>query len=77
MRGEHSLSLFDAYGEKRFIPACAGNTSSISSIKRSRPVHPRMRGEHTSSIELNYKDKITRFNSTGEPVIEQLLVSDF
>ena len=31
----------------RFIPACAGNTCSSRRRKRYRPVHPRVRGEHT------------------------------
>ena len=30
----------------RFIPACAGNTTSILSTARASSVHPRMRGEH-------------------------------
>ena len=30
----------------RFIPACAGNTTSLSLTLLPQPVHPRMRGEH-------------------------------
>ena len=30
----------------RFIPACAGNTAAISTFRRARTVHPRVRGEH-------------------------------
>ena len=34
----------------RFIPACAGNTVSGSSISRALSVHPRVRGEHASLL---------------------------
>ena len=30
----------------RFIPACAGNTPGQIALRRTNPVHPRMRGEH-------------------------------
>ena len=33
---------------ERFIPACAGNTRSICRALPHQPVHPRLRGEHTS-----------------------------
>ena len=32
---------------RRFIPACAGNTSIASLGMFQRPVHPRLRGEYT------------------------------
>ena len=34
------------YGEKRLIPACAGNTDLHSTAASCRAAHPRMRGEH-------------------------------
>ena len=33
-------------GVRRFIPACAGNTSRRKPRRSARAVHPRMRGEH-------------------------------
>ena len=30
----------------RFIPACAGNTKTVSSVRNCKPVHPRVCGEH-------------------------------
>ena len=32
--------------EKRFIPACAGNTAESIENENYNAVHPRMRGEH-------------------------------
>ncbi len=37
------------YDKARFIPAGAGNTSSIGCTKTYLPVYPRWRGEHRSS----------------------------
>ena len=34
----------------RFIPACAGNTSAARRSRVSAPVHPRVRGEHHSTV---------------------------
>ena len=34
----------------RFIPACAGNTPTRQTPSAPTPVHPRLRGEHTSPI---------------------------
>ena len=37
------------YKIARFIPALAGNTSSVATFAALVPVHPRTRGEHTGS----------------------------
>ncbi|SAI49135.1 Domain of uncharacterised function (DUF2825) [Bordetella ansorpii] len=36
--------------QRRFIPACAGNTPAAMSPMRRDSVHPRMRGEHRSLV---------------------------
>ncbi len=46
MRGEHSSIFIEFFSQKRFIPACAGNTATPASPHLTIPVHPRMRGEH-------------------------------
>ena len=38
--------------QRRFIPACAGNTHPHHARTDPRPVHPRLRGEHFSSAAL-------------------------
>ncbi len=42
----HQLRIREEIG--RFIPARAGNTTLPERVKRSRPVYPRSRGEHSS-----------------------------
>ena len=46
MRGTRSLRTHRCR-EKRFIPACAGNTSAWYGPAAPRPVHPRLCGEHS------------------------------
>ncbi len=41
-------------GDRRFIPACAGNTPEISTGHCITPVHPRMRGEHFLPLASGY-----------------------
>ena len=36
----------------RFIPACAGNTLPVVVLGHPSPVHPRMRGEHPSLLDM-------------------------
>ena len=39
----------------RFIPACAGNTTTHPRLRRSEPVHPRVCGEHCT-VPLDPRD---------------------
>ena len=36
----------------RFIPACAGNTTRATHAKPTRPVHPRVCGEHDCTVRI-------------------------
>ena len=36
----------------RFIPACAGNIMTATNLRILKPVHPRLRGEHSVRIHL-------------------------
>ena len=53
----------------RFIPACAGNTSSLWIPVTRQPVHPRVRGEHTVSgcCRLNVGGSSPRARGTPYP----------
>ena len=48
----------------RFIPAYAGNAGTSSPASRALPVHPRIRGERTSSKLLIYRMKSEPSDST-------------
>ena len=48
-RGTHVAVAVDV-AQHRFIPACAGNTSSVQGWSSRRPVHPRVRGEHVTAL---------------------------
>ncbi|CAP56144.1 conserved hypothetical protein [Gluconacetobacter diazotrophicus PA1 5] len=52
MRGTHLPQTFDAE-QARFIPARAGNTTIVPSLKDDYSVHPRTCGEHTFSRVLS------------------------
>jgi hypothetical protein len=40
--------------EVRFIPACAGNTWSPTTVSNHSPVHPRVCGEHAAGWEFDW-----------------------
>ena len=57
--------------QRRFIPACAGNTPSPPAIRPRTPVHPRVRGEHncarncvTASLGSSPRARGTRCGGT-------------
>ena len=50
-RGTHSHAI-DTSLDGRFIPACAGNTSSTAATSSFSSVHPRVRGEHGIIITI-------------------------
>ena len=58
------LSPDPGAGQRRFIPACAGNTIKIQRGVGQLTVHPRVCGEHSKFISLFLKNKISRQNST-------------
>ena len=43
---------FAADGQRRFIPACAGNSGLAGAVRRDRPVHPRVCGELSSAPDM-------------------------
>ena len=45
VRGTPAL-LRHGRSQRRFIPACAGNTGKLATAARPRAVHPRVCGEH-------------------------------
>jgi len=48
-RGTHAAGPLRRRG-RRFIPACAGNTSPARRPRCQTPVHPRVRGEHSAPV---------------------------
>ena len=52
MRGEHPTSIRDVCAVSGIIPACAGSTLRARR-RRAMWDHPRVRGEHTSSLRHN------------------------
>ncbi len=52
-RGTPFLALFP-FLLRRFIPAGAGNTSTLSITTDREPVYPRWRGEHPNGSALSY-----------------------
>ncbi len=52
-----TLLRLKQHGEPgRFIPAGAGNTRTMRSVRSTRPVYPRWRGEHIDAILQVIKD---------------------
>ena len=52
----------------RFIPACAGETCSGRPKRLNLPVHPRMRGEHESSMHHTPDNAGSSPHARGTPV---------
>ena len=51
----------------RFIPACAGNTLSAGTRDRSPAVHPRVRGEHSTTTPQGWKTAGSSPRTRGTP----------
>ena len=52
----------------RFIPACAGNARSASRPEPSSTVHPRMRGERSSSLFCSIPSRGSSPHARGTPM---------
>ncbi len=64
---------------RRFIPACAGNTTRAFPSRREAPVHPRVRGEHgtVSLIEPIPNGSSPRARGTRMPSLPQFETARF
>ncbi len=65
-RGTPSKRLRTANAE-RFIPACAGNTTPECGPASSCPVHPRMRGEHSTGPSMSIFSSGSSPHARGTP----------
>ena len=73
VRGTFGGSL-DIRDGIRFIPACAGNIAADRSPPAPSPVHPRVCGEHTSSICLKIRSIFKDQNSTDFSALKTTLI---
>ena len=72
MRGTHVASEV-AEQDRRFIPACAGNTITQVYSCRMAPVHPRLCGEHHSSDTFGANMTGSSPPVRGTPILGQCL----
>jgi len=65
--------------QHRFIPAGAGNTEAVQSVKSLRTVYPRWRGEHPKSerIALNGTGLSPLARGTQQALVRVLAISRF
>ena len=54
-------------GNRRIIPACAGNTTSLACRCLPQPDHPRMRGEHVMRGGWNFANTGSSPHARGTP----------
>ena len=66
-RGTRALQRPAGAGH-RFIPACAGNTTGVSSNVELAAVHPRMRGEHWQATSCGKRCSGSSPHARGTPI---------